>query len=413
MRFRQWPKPTQYEETSRKRAAFLAKQRRERDALPLFADMVAAGQHSVDEEMARRAEWWPRQQQDRRDERAAVWRQARSRLFTFPADRRRIIRAVWRECPYPADPYSFADFLHQIEAGKLDTARPPWRTHVRGQPRITAAPATFGEAFRQVGRRKVNASGVPSDADTLLFCGNLGKGILFVDRRVEPDGQPGVALDVRGVCSEADLALIHRLAEAAEAQPVAVRQIEQPLRRNEDGTPAEPHRLLILACSATKRRDAGWIDAIDRYDGPLWQTVRAVRPDRMRIKVAVLSARYGFLDSRSPIEDYDARLTPDLADRMIAGGMTTRWPRPPSARKPDTYGDEPGCQIASLSNHGTRPFTDVALAGGQLYLKVMRSFLGGFQNLRCVAPDARITEINAGIGIMRQQVRGWLEERWP
>jgi hypothetical protein len=413
MRFRKWPKPTQYEETSRKRAAFLAKQRREREALPLFADMIAAGQHSIDEEMARRADWWPRQQQDRRDERAAVWRKARARLFAFPADRRRTIRALWRECPYPADPYSFADFLHQIEIGKLDTARPSWRFHARAQPRTTPDPETFEAAFRQIGRRKVNPSGVPSDADTLLFCGNLDKGILFVDRCVEPGDQPGITLDVRGVCSGADLALIERLAQAAEPRPVKVQRIERTSAVTGDGEPQEPHRLLILACSATKRRDPGWIDAIDRYDGPLWQTVRAVRPDRMRIKVAVLSARYGFLDSRSPIEDYDARLTPDLAERMIAGGMTTRWPRPPSSRKPDNYGDHPGCQIASLSNHGTRPFTDVALAGGHLYLKVMRAFLDGFRDLRCVSPDARVTEINAGIGIMRQQVRGWLEEPWP
>ncbi|UBS33921.1 hypothetical protein LBX01_04685 [Altererythrobacter sp. N1] len=413
MRFRKWPRPKQYEETSRKRAAFLTKQRREREALPLFADIIAAGQHSVEEEIARRAEWWPRQQQDRRDERAAVWRKARARLFALPAERRRTIRALWRECPYPADPYSFADFLHQIEVGKLDIVRPGWRFHARVQPRTTMTPTTFAEAFRQIGRRKLSPSGVPGDADTLLFCGNLGKGILFVDRFVDPGGEPAVTFDVRGVCSSDDLALIERLAQAAEDRPVAARLVERPLPRTEDGAPAEPHRLLILACSATKRRDVGWIDAVDRYDGPLWQTVRAVCPDRMRIKVAVLSARYGFLDSRSPVEDYDARLTPDLAQRMIAGGMNRRWPRPPSARKPDTYGDSPGCQIASLSNHGTRPFTDVALAGGHLYIGVMRAFLDGFRDLRCVAPDARITEINGPIGIMRQQVRGWLEERWP
>ncbi len=49
-------RPTAYVETSRKRAGFATKQRRERDALPLFADIIAAGQHSVEEEMARRAD---------------------------------------------------------------------------------------------------------------------------------------------------------------------------------------------------------------------------------------------------------------------------------------------------------------------------------------------------------------------
>ena len=54
MRFRRWPRPTAYRETPRKRAAFLRKQCLEREALPLFADAIAARQHSVDEEMARR-----------------------------------------------------------------------------------------------------------------------------------------------------------------------------------------------------------------------------------------------------------------------------------------------------------------------------------------------------------------------
>ena len=52
MRFRPWPKPEPYRDTSRKRAAFKRKQRLESEALPLFADMIAAGQHGVDEEMA-------------------------------------------------------------------------------------------------------------------------------------------------------------------------------------------------------------------------------------------------------------------------------------------------------------------------------------------------------------------------
>src|SRR3546814_13931798 len=95
------------------------------------------------------------------------------------------------------------------------------------------------------------------------------------------------------------------------------------------------HRLLILACSATKRRDPGWMPAIDLYDGPIRQTLRVVNPDRRLTRVAVLSARYGFRDATAPVEDYDTRLTRDFMERMIAGGLTTRWPRPPSSRKPD------------------------------------------------------------------------------
>ena len=47
MRFRPWPKPKPYRDTSHKRAAFKRKQRLEREALPLFADMIAAGQRAL------------------------------------------------------------------------------------------------------------------------------------------------------------------------------------------------------------------------------------------------------------------------------------------------------------------------------------------------------------------------------
>ncbi|MGN7712579.1 hypothetical protein [Agrobacterium radiobacter] len=43
MRFRRWHRPEPYGDTSRKRAAFLRKQRLERETLPLFAADIAAG----------------------------------------------------------------------------------------------------------------------------------------------------------------------------------------------------------------------------------------------------------------------------------------------------------------------------------------------------------------------------------
>ncbi len=171
------------------------------------------------------------------------------------------------------------------------------------------------------------------------------------------------------------------------------------------------HRLLILACSATKRSREGWIPAIDRYDGPLWQTLRAIDPEPQDTKVAVLSARYGFIDSRSPIENYDTRLTAALAERMIAGGIAMRWPRPPSPRKPDIYGNNAACEMASLTNHGERPITEVALAGGHIYLQVMRAFAREFQKRGHILAHAPVTEINAPIGLMRRGLREWLEHR--
>ena len=65
-----------------KRAAFKRKQRLEREALPLFADTIAEGQHSVDEEMARRHVWW-----DEREHAQRALRAARSPPTSFRAAR--------------------------------------------------------------------------------------------------------------------------------------------------------------------------------------------------------------------------------------------------------------------------------------------------------------------------------------
>lgn len=52
MRFRRWPRLTSYEDTPRKRAAFLRKQHRECESLPLFVAIEQAHQHDVETEMA-------------------------------------------------------------------------------------------------------------------------------------------------------------------------------------------------------------------------------------------------------------------------------------------------------------------------------------------------------------------------
>jgi hypothetical protein len=206
--------------------------------------------------------------------------------------------------------------------------------------------------------------------------------------------------------------LTGREATAVSVAGDAIMNNSENLRRVEDGRGAVisaplPRRLLILACSATKRHDPAPLPARDRYDGPLWRTLRAADPRGRRARVAFLSARYGFRDAQTPIEDYDARLSEDLARRMIAGGMTTRRPRP-SPSRPDNYGMHPGAEIAWLTRYGTEPIDDVALAGGHLYLTVMRAMLEGFVDMGCVDANAHVVEINGPIGRMRRELRRWL-----
>lgn len=70
-------------------------------------------------------------------------------------------------------------------------------------------------------------------------------------------------------------------------------------------------RLLILACSATKRHDEALMKALDRYDGPSFRTLRkALRemPEEQRPTVLILSALYGLIPADELIADYDKRM---------------------------------------------------------------------------------------------------------
>jgi hypothetical protein len=137
MRFLRWPKPTFYEDTPRKRAAYLRKQHRECESLPLFSAIVQSEQHDADTEMARRAERWAQNERNIRAARAARWRDVRARLFALDRARRLVIRALWRDCPYPADPSYLGDLMHQIAIGRIDPQRPPWVHPQDNHSRIT------------------------------------------------------------------------------------------------------------------------------------------------------------------------------------------------------------------------------------------------------------------------------------
>jgi hypothetical protein len=90
--------------------------------------------------------------------------------------------------------------------------------------------------------------------------------------------------------------------------------------------------------------------------------------------------------------------------------VTTRWPRPPSPRRPDTCGIHAGAEIAGLARHGAEPFAEIALVGGRLYVEVMHALVRGFVEMGCVRRDARVSVINGPIGRMRQDLRSWLCE---
>lgn len=170
-------------------------------------------------------------------------------------------------------------------------------------------------------------------------------------------------------------------------------------------------RLLILACSATKRAGPKYMPAIDRYHGPLWRTLRTVDPSGEKAKVAFLSAHLGFRAADVPIEMYDARMSEQMAAAMMAGDLGTRWPKEKTQRSVMPSGEHPGMRIYSLAgvDYKRYPFREVALVGGRLYLDVMRHLVELFRHGGYVGDEARITVINGPIGLMRRDLRIWLD----
>ncbi len=126
MRFRRTERSGPFEDTRRKRLALARKQRLEREAVPLLADLIAEKQPAADDVMAERAAIWERQERARRAFKAAQWRKARRRLAGYGDNIRPVLRRLWNEAPYPGDPTYLLCFLHDYETGRLDPDNPPW-----------------------------------------------------------------------------------------------------------------------------------------------------------------------------------------------------------------------------------------------------------------------------------------------
>ncbi|ABQ68576.1 hypothetical protein Swit_2217 [Rhizorhabdus wittichii RW1] len=154
-------------------------------------------------------------------------------------------------------------------------------------------------------------------------------------------------------------------------------------------------KLVILACSATKRPDTGLLPAIQRYDGPMWRTLRARLAELPAarqayasgdLRIMMLSALCGFKPVDRAIPDYDHRMTRDLAARLA---------------------DDPSCDFQSIPPI-VREAEAVLFAGGDIYRDAMWEASGGsLWNLM------KITETDAGgIGHHRAQLSAWLTEHF-
>lgn len=125
MRFQKMSRHS-YVPTSRKSAAILRRQAQDRAALPLFAEMIAAEQPSVDEVHARRAAAWEASEREDRARRAHDWRRARRSLREIePIEMRERLRDFWdRHRWFPGTPSYLLSMLHMWRTGRLDMEAP-------------------------------------------------------------------------------------------------------------------------------------------------------------------------------------------------------------------------------------------------------------------------------------------------
>jgi len=117
VKFKPYGSRCPFVDTPRKRAAAVRRQARERAALPLFADQIAAEQPGIDAVMSDRAARWARTEQAMRDFRAGQWRKIRAMFYALSPARRDAVRAAMDRDGGPADPVGWA-YLIRREAGR-------------------------------------------------------------------------------------------------------------------------------------------------------------------------------------------------------------------------------------------------------------------------------------------------------
>lgn len=153
-------------------------------------------------------------------------------------------------------------------------------------------------------------------------------------------------------------------------------------------------KLIIMSCSATKRATPGLMPAIDRYDGPLWRTLRArlaELPDAEAavtagtLRILLLSAEHGFIAATDEIADYENRMTVDRSAEIIR-----------------RYRDADNIALPLID-----AAENILFVGGALYRDTMwRASGAGLWHIM------KIDETEGGIGQHRADLSHWLRQHY-
>lgn len=77
--------------------------------------------------------------------------------------------------------------------------------------------------------------------------------------------------------------------------------------------------LLLLACSNLKNQSKILMPAIERYDGGSYKIIRKMRRENIyssNIDVKIISAKFGLIDSQTPIPLYDEKMNSPRAKQL-------------------------------------------------------------------------------------------------
>jgi len=128
-------------------------------------------------------------------------------------------------------------------------------------------------------------------------------------------------------------------------------------------------KLLIISCSETKCPDDKDMKAIDRYLGPVFQTLKAQGiPEN--VDVAIMSAKHGLIRANTPLKNYNEKMT---------------------KAKAQSFKNDPD-QLNRIRNT-MMGYDKVIVQGGKDYKDVLRTAAG----------DLKINEIPGGRGIGDQR----------
>jgi len=138
-------------------------------------------------------------------------------------------------------------------------------------------------------------------------------------------------------------------------------------------------QLLIVSCGSTKCPDVGNMKALDRYLGPIFQSIKkAGVPEN--VDVAILSAKHGLIRADTPIENYDQLMTKDKVKDFVS---------------------DPN-EMSKIAET-MQGYDNVLVQGGDNYKNVIKSAAG----------DTPFTEVpkGRGIGDQRSFVANFLKDQ--